>query len=298
MPQLFTLLLQVSKTVPDTTALKAHTSLNPDEIANSIALNPWFVLIGGIVGVLGLFLSIYFYFKSKSVKSLSYNTKNFQLVDSKLNKVEGLDVSYKGSKVLNLTVTRFIIWNSGNVTIRRDDIASKDPLRIAIVNEGGFLDYQVVREVNKVNDFTVTPIANGRELLIDFEYLDHNDGIIIQTYHTSTIPFVRLLGTIKGIKGFNSSIMISTAASDYNDEVTDGKITFKKKLIRFVSSTFAPVFWMSFGAYLMYHYQGEEPTMVFYGGLFIAIGVLYLVFKVIEIYKRLPDEYYPYFKDL
>lgn len=95
---------------------------------NSLVTNPWFGITSFIIGVLGVILTIIFYFKSKKFKRPCYAIRSLGVVEDITNKSKSLEIYYAGQKIERLTITRIAFWNAGNETIDKRDIAPADPI--------------------------------------------------------------------------------------------------------------------------------------------------------------------------
>src|SRR6266498_2492258 len=154
-------------------------------------------ITGTILGVLGLIFGYIFYRKSLRVKEPYYSIWSNNLIQDSIANMSGLEVIYKGHKVDNLTVSKVLFWNDGYDTIESEDIVSTDPLRIDSVSQ--ILDGTVIKANNPSNQIIATVAANGASVHIAFDYLDKNDGAIIQVVHTGkSSSDLTLKGKLKG----------------------------------------------------------------------------------------------------
>ncbi|MNJ38034.1 hypothetical protein D3C77_328720 [compost metagenome] len=114
-------------------------------------------------------------------------------------------VQYNGLSIPRLTKTTMIIWNSGENTVHGSDIAAKDPLRLQVGNDGKILSVEILKISREVNEFKTAPGSALNESLFKFDFLDPNDGAVIEILHTSTDRKPRIKGTLKGLpKGFSN----------------------------------------------------------------------------------------------
>jgi hypothetical protein len=114
--------------------------------------------------------------------------------------LDELEIRFKGDKVNNLSVSNVWIGNAGRATIRQDDIASSDPVTIKPARSGvKILDSELVFRSNPANCVTTEALADGNEVGVSFEYLDRNDGAVLQVIHTGTSSdAIAVTGTVKG----------------------------------------------------------------------------------------------------
>lgn len=109
---------------------------------------------------------------------------------------------YRGSRQEHITVSRFVFWNAGTETIRSDDFTD-DQLRITCNQEIAVLDQRLVNandDTNKITIGTATSTGEGgTSIKVHFDYLDSNDGGVVQIVHDGNERTnFRLAGTLKG----------------------------------------------------------------------------------------------------
>jgi hypothetical protein len=164
-----------------------------------------------ILAVVSIIMAVVFYFNPMNLENINYSIKNYNLFVDYTSKLNDLTIKYKNNIVKDLTITNISIWNSGKITIDKKDIPLKAPLGISIT--GNILDYQLLYSSNKANNIILNKTDSGK-LLINFDYLDVNDGFVIQLIHDQkSISSSNIIGNIKGIgalknKNVNKSINI------------------------------------------------------------------------------------------
>ena len=85
--------------------------------------------------------------------------KSRQIITIKNKKIEKLSLRYENIPIDNLSITKYAIWNSGNVEIRREDIASLKPLKIKSNGDIKILDASIIRNTDEDNGFTITHVS-------------------------------------------------------------------------------------------------------------------------------------------
>lgn len=169
---------------------------------SDIINNSWFQI--GVSLLLGSLLT--HILRVEKVKKLTYLINGFPIVlRNSIQRYEHLDFTFKGESVEALTLTRIGIWSNGTDTIHGADITQKDRLRILPVEDVSILDYKVVYANNNSNDIKLEPyFKEGGEidyLEVTFDYLDRNNGVVVQLFHTGKDKSsVGLAGSIKGVK--------------------------------------------------------------------------------------------------
>jgi len=115
------------------------------------------------------------------------------------SRIESLEMSYRGKKIETATVTRVLFWNAGRETIHGTDMAEADPLTIRTKKGCEILDARVTQMKKPANQFTVV-LGQDSEVRIGFDYIDRNEGAVIQLIHTGrSSDDIQVLGTIKGV---------------------------------------------------------------------------------------------------
>ena len=171
-------------------------------IIQFIANNPWIVAFASLLGIASFFLSIYFYVSSLKTKKTAYFMLSVTIVSDLKDKASSLIISYLGKEIDCLTITRILFINKGNELIDGSDLKTTDPLRIALKTGLEVFDSKVLYPGKKANEFKIQ--RHGLDIHIEFDYLDQNQGGIIQIVHTGRAEDLAIDGTIKGISGFDN----------------------------------------------------------------------------------------------
>lgn len=112
-----------------------------------------------------------------------------------------MTIKYYDVPVNGLYKTVYYVWNSGNVTIKGDDIARLDALRCNISSSVCMIDVSSFQESKKACAVKVTTekIQDNALINIYFDYLDRNDGFRFALIHDATSPPI-INGCISGTK--------------------------------------------------------------------------------------------------
>ena len=157
----------------------------------------------GAVGVTGIILACVFYFRGKKEKKPRARKKSFNLISQSVLLVnpEKIKVTYADEPIGNLTVTNVAFWNAGREPIRSQDIPSNAPLYIQATDGVRILEAYVVQRNNPSNDLKCT-LLDSNHLLLSFEYLDKDDGGVLQVFHTGmTSSDLQIKGKVIGASG-------------------------------------------------------------------------------------------------
>ena len=156
------------------------------KVLESMQSNPyiWLIIaVCSIIGVPAFFYSVYSQHKNSKKKELSFRKNSITIINNKVKFIKELKVIYRGQEVDNLSATRFIVWNSGNKEIRKDDIVNDRPLTIKSSGDTKILSAEIVNENEKSNHFSLydTDLTTVR---LKFDYIDSNEGAVIGIIHT------------------------------------------------------------------------------------------------------------------
>lgn len=180
--------------------------------------SPIATLIGLLAGLIGLILTIVFYFKSKRDKEPYWSIWTIGLFKNFSSTVEGLEAQYLGEKVKDLSISNVIFWNHGRLTINQSDLTEADPLRLELKGNRRILNATVLA----VNNHASRPLLGapmGNRVLVNFDYLDRGHGFVMRVIHEgASSGDLELKGVLKGvaeIKGFDWSSMAHPKQSDY-----------------------------------------------------------------------------------
>ncbi|WP_342759502.1 hypothetical protein [Kineothrix sedimenti] len=141
--------------------------------------------ISTLLGILGLILSIYFYYVGRKFRQISY-TSNTTCVSIKndYSSINNINFMYKDKKLDSISITDLLIWSNGKEVINRLDVAPSSPLTVYVTNQSKLLEYQIIHENELSNNFNLTQSEN--KIIADFDYLSKNNGIAIRIIHTGT----------------------------------------------------------------------------------------------------------------
>ncbi|MCM1565126.1 MAG: hypothetical protein FNP40_10855 [Dehalobacter sp. 4CP] len=180
-----------------------HVQIN--SLIYGLATNPWLAIISTFIGILSLILGIIFFIKSKKTKNPKVQIRSINLLRDSVEKFNGLQILYNGNKIPNVTVTKIALWNDGKDTINNSDIASADPLLIKCKDDYLILEAKIIYTKKESNDVKLHQIEQGKSYAIEFDYLDFEEGAVIQVLHTgNSSNDIQFCGTIKSAGKVNT----------------------------------------------------------------------------------------------
>lgn len=165
---------------------------------------------GLILSVIGLAYAVYEKRKSKREKNLVYEVippvPAAEVIEGQSN--YSLRVVYERPdeepvNVENATIQYIRFTNFGKIPITRSDLAQADPLRLEIsVTDGTILDVSLVsatRDVCQITTGQQRQDNNITSVVLDFDFLDYQDGGLIQVLSDTQDIETALRGTVVGM---------------------------------------------------------------------------------------------------
>ncbi len=185
--------------------------MNLSQFIEWLATNP---KLNFTIAIIGLFLAIFFYIKGKKVKLPYYAIRSHNIVRDLVSRIDSLEMLYAGERIENLTATKIAFWNAGNDTIKREDIPDKAPLTVTVKKGYKILEAKILHFIEEANQFSIPISEDKSHISIYFEYLDKNQGVIIQLLHTGkSKQDIEINGKIKGFgipKRKNATIVFNS----------------------------------------------------------------------------------------
>ena len=152
-------------------------------IAEKIAQNPYFVIVGWLATVIALLIAIIVPFVQAKKVRLDFSYTSNILVTDKLSEMEGLNISYNGNKINQLAVTSCEIRNTGNVTI--EDQSVYDGHKLEITSDSEDVDVLFATVVSQSYDTNNVRISyDDKSVRVLFDALEKNDKTVINIYHS------------------------------------------------------------------------------------------------------------------
>ena len=156
----------------------------------------------GVAGIVFGFVTSYvFYIFQKRRRELCWSIDSVNLIEGNSSLFEKLDIQYGGQKIENLTVSKIVLWNNGNETIDGKDIAIPPIILPRDEANTKILDAKIIKASTIGNGFEIHQKPDNEFLAMQFDYLDPQQGAVIQVIHTgvSLLPLM-IHGEVKGVK--------------------------------------------------------------------------------------------------
>ena len=140
------------------------------------------IVLGTCLSVVSIILAIRF----NKIRKLTWSFITEKVIGLESSAPEGLQLLFNGKVIEDVYRTTLILFNKGRETIRKSDIT--EPI-IAHFSNSEILTDPMVRKVsNQAITLSATKKVEESEhqLVLDFLYLDHEDGGIIEVIHTKS----------------------------------------------------------------------------------------------------------------
>lgn len=160
-----------------------------------------FTVILSVCTILSFVFGIYTWFAGKRKKEFSYVSNSHKIIEKGKSRIPKLELKYEGRDIDNLTITNYVIWNSGNEVINFSDIVTEKELKIYSCNTANtiILDARIIEETEETNKFAIMQ-HKGEFIKIGFDYADPQDGMVVQVIHTGSAADLDIGCKIKGGK--------------------------------------------------------------------------------------------------
>ena len=141
--------------------------------AKQFLSNPLVGGIGSVASLLGLAAAVYLFIASQEERELRYYVHPAKTVVLRIGQASDLEVFHDGKKInSDLTAAQVIVWNSGEKSIRKDEILQSIILR---VSDRKIIESELRSVSRDVCEFS-TAIDSEGQLHLDWKILEHNDG--------------------------------------------------------------------------------------------------------------------------
>ena len=265
------------------------------EWIKEIVGNPYITLGLILLALLTFILMIIFYYRSKKIKKPLYSIMNINLIRNFDSKISSLKISLGEESIENLSISKIAFWNGGRETIRRNDIADRDPLIISLNEPYKIFDTKVLVANNPANNISISRAGDERSVLINFEYLDANEGCVMQIVHNGVSPEdLSVSGTIigagkpkkKDIPSGNGSVTLSPYGPVYSN-ITPRELGFILLIVGSLA-VLAGIGFLIFGGA-----EGKSTATGFW-----ITGVIFSIISLFLLPRKIPGELEKTFKDM
>jgi hypothetical protein len=178
---------------------------------NQLIINPYVGFVGTVFGVIGVLISINFYFRTRQFQQPAYYKSSLRWYDGSNIPHNDIRLTFRGKEISRFTITHLVFWNAGNQAIRESDFAPASRLRLTLPEDAEIFDIRIIAvtasEIRASLDSPETIEAGIEKVIpVHFDYLDGNDGFCIQVIHNSkSTEGIEFAGKLPGVPKFRSS---------------------------------------------------------------------------------------------
>lgn len=154
-----------------------------NKLLDAFTKKPLIIFIGWLATIIALIIAIVVPIIQARKVQLNFSYSSSLLVSDSLSEMEGLDISFQGSKVGRLSVTTCEICNTGNVTIEDSDVYEGHKLRVFTGSENAeVLFASVVSQSYDTNNCQLS--YDGNSVNVHFDVLEKKEKVVFNIYHT------------------------------------------------------------------------------------------------------------------
>jgi hypothetical protein len=145
-------------------------------------------VLGTIFGVAGIVATYVFYRRSKQEKKPRYHIKNWPILVGWKETLPDLSIHYRGhgEDIPNLSIADVLLWNDGNMPIHEKEVPKSGQLMITAKDGCKIVGHTILKRTNEHNRFSTAINREKTRILVDFEFINGMDGVLIRVIHTGT----------------------------------------------------------------------------------------------------------------
>jgi len=164
---------------------------------SSLLTNPLFNFAFSIFTFfLGNVFAYWLYRRGIKKKELWWDTQKNNLINKYARNLPELSINYKSEEVQDVSILRLMLWNSGSEILHRDDITKNHPISLITDNNTALLDAKIIAYNNDTLNFSLE--KDNNTVLVDFEYLEPNQGAVLEIVYTGGLDNLSVSGLLKG----------------------------------------------------------------------------------------------------
>lgn len=183
-----------------------------EKIANWIAENPYLTAAGLFATFLGLIIAIVTPIVQKRRKNLCFSYSTTPLVKKDVSNINGIEISFHGSPVEQLSVSNVQIWNGGNTIIAFEDFYKGHELNLNFQDNVTILGIDMLKQSEDTIECKTE--LSSTKVTFSFQAFEKKEYISFNIYHTgNTETKILLTGKIKEGKILNKTMDIEKQIS-------------------------------------------------------------------------------------
>lgn len=159
--------------------------------------NPYAWAIISLLAVVSSVIAIYTWFAGKKKRRISYVCTTYEVVKQSKSTIPNFKLLFDDREIENLSIAKFVIWNSGNEMLEWRDIVPEQSLKIITTGQTVFLDAKIITVSDESNQFKIEKVED-ETVDLSFDYVSVKEGIVIQIFYTGEIDDIEVNCKIKG----------------------------------------------------------------------------------------------------
>ncbi len=260
-----------------------------EKLITLFSTNSYVLSIATCFTIIGLPLSIILFIKGKKKKQISYDVKTNNLISNKENKYKNLILEYDGKEIENFSSSKFVLWNSGNEVIYKNDISDIDPLVIKL-NDGIILEALIIQENNITNKVTLEKIKEN-EIKINLDYISKYDGIVLKVIHTGiNSKQFNFSGTIKG---YGKPKYCNARINNLHKFID--KISIKNSKVKRIIEKSLSALVIVLSLFLVVSTVMKIQTEPIFSTIMLCFSLVYLYFGICLFNSNVPNKFNKFF---
>lgn len=156
-----------------------------DSILKKMFSNRYMGFVGTLFGLIGIILSIYFYFQSRESRNLVYTISSSRALVVDSQKASRLQVLYLDRIIYSdIVAIQLAIWNEGKQSIKKANILEN--IKIKASDSVQILETSVRKVSRKVTKFSILKNINNN-IPLTWDILENNDGAVVQVLYAGKL---------------------------------------------------------------------------------------------------------------
>ncbi|HEC1651646.1 TPA: hypothetical protein R1156_003610, partial [Yersinia enterocolitica] len=129
--------------------------------------------LSGSITILAFLFAIWTWVSTRKNCKFSSHSTGSNLISGSFSELpQQVEILYEGALVPQVTLSTFILWNSGNQVITKEHLKTIDPLRIELTSDFQILKYDIIKTNNDTNNFFLKKNDDGKSLSVRFDFLE------------------------------------------------------------------------------------------------------------------------------
>lgn len=140
-------------------------------------------VISYTLALLSILVTIIISIRSKRIQKPKFKKLSSVITDKFISNNSGVHIKNGEKKLDMLSISKVAFWNEG-ITLKKEEIPSKSPFRVELINEEAQILDAYVEYAEEENDVSCEILEGGKQVIIHFEYLAKDQGLVMKILHT------------------------------------------------------------------------------------------------------------------